>query len=84
MLSIGKSDESSILNSIFKEAKKLSATQEMAIKQMLSKETPNDAFGKFVRDLLFDNSTVLDYEIVAKKMRKHFPELTKEIEAALN
>lgn len=66
-------------------AKPLSATQEIEVRKVLSRMIPSDAFGSFVRDVLFDRfgNTIIDWGNMAAKLSKHFPEVKNELQKVL-
>lgn len=53
------------------------------IKYELSTIIPNNAFGSFIREILFDKSTKLDYSYVVNTIVRHFPELEQKITECL-
>lgn len=53
--------------------------QRIIIMGELSAIIPNNAFGSFIREILFDKSTKLDYSYVVNTIVRHFPELEQKI-----
>lgn len=53
---------------------------EMEIKKMVSNSLPNNQNGTFLKQLIFHQSTVVDWIQIAQLVKTHFPELRKRVE----